>query len=186
MADPSPSQVQRLVSHVPTLLRLVEGRQHFQPPLFVGRESAPGHPSQRRKLSAFCSACFFTAPNPGGRTFQRLNRAEYARAVEDLLALDVDAGDWLPLDQMSANFDNVADAQTLSPMLLEAYLNAASAISRLAIGESGGSPVDQTYSNSEYVSQHPWDHVEGAPYGTRGGMVVDHVFPAPMPSMSSG
>ena len=118
------------------------------------------------------------APNPGGRTFQRLNRAEYARAVEDLLALDVDAGDWLPLDQMSANFDNVADAQTLSPMLLEAYLNAASAISRLAIGESGGSPVDQTYSNSEYVSQHPWDHVEGAPYGTRGGMVVDHVFPA--------
>ena len=118
------------------------------------------------------------APDPGGRTFQRLNRAEYARAIEALLALDVDAGDWLPLDQMSANFDNIADAQTLSPMLLEAYLNAASAISRHAIGESGGPPVDHTYSNSEYVSQHPWDQVEGAPYGTRGGMVVDHVFPA--------
>ena len=118
------------------------------------------------------------APDPGGRTFQRLNRAEYARAVEDLLALDVDAGDWLPLDQMSANFDNIADVQTLSPMLLEAYLNAASAISRLAIGESGSPAVDHTYSNSEYVSQHPWDHVEGAPYGTRGGMVIDHVFPA--------
>ena len=118
------------------------------------------------------------APDPGGRTFQRLNRAEYARAIEALLALDVDAGDWLPLDQMSANFDNIADAQTLSPMLLEAYLNAASAISRHAIGESGGPAVDHTYSNSEYVSQHPWDQVEGAPYGTRGGMVVDHVFPA--------
>ena len=118
------------------------------------------------------------APDPGGRTFQRLNRAEYARAIEALLALDVDAGDWLPLDQMSANFDNIADAQTLSPMLLEAYLNAASAISRHAIGESGGPPVDHTYSNSEYISQHPWDQVEGAPYGTRGGMVVDHVFPA--------
>ena len=95
-------------------------------------------------------------------------------------------GDWLPLDQKSANFDNIADVQTLSPMLLEAYLNAASALSRLAIGESGAPAVDHTYSNSEYVSQHPWDHVEGAPYGTRGGMVVDHVFPAPMPSMSSG
>ena len=118
------------------------------------------------------------APDPGGRTFQRLNRAEYARAIEALLALDVDAGDWLPLDQMSANFDNIADAQTLSPMLLEAYLNAASAISRHAIGESGGPPVDHTYSNSEYISQHPWDQLEGAPYGTRGGMVVDHVFPA--------
>ncbi len=118
------------------------------------------------------------APDPGGRTFQRLNRAEYAQAVRDLLTLDVDAGDWLPLDQVSANFDNIADAQTLSPTLLEAYLNAASAISRLAIGERSSRAVDHTYTNSEYVSQHPWDHVEGAPYGTRGGLVVDHVFPA--------
>ena len=117
-------------------------------------------------------------PDPGGRPFQRLNRAEYAQAVRDLLALDVDAGDWLPLDQMSANFDNIADAQTLSPTLLEAYLNAAGAISRLAVGEPGRRAVDHTYSNSEYVSQHPWDHVEGAPWGTRGGLVVDHVFPA--------
>lgn len=118
------------------------------------------------------------APDPGGRTFQRLNRPEYGRAIKDLLSLEIDAADWLPLDQLSANFDNIADAQTLSPMLLESYLNAASAISRLAIGEPGGAAVDQTYSNSEYISQHPWDHVEGAPYGTRGGMVVDHVFPA--------
>ena len=118
------------------------------------------------------------APDPGGRPFQRLNRAEYARAIRDLLGLEVDAGDWLPLDQLSANFDNIADAQTLSPTLLEAYLNAASAISRLAVGELGRRAVDHTYSNSEYVSQHPWDHVEGAPYGTRGGLVVDHVFPS--------
>ena len=127
-----------------------------------------------RNLDAGAAA----APDPGGRTFQRLNRPEYTRAIRDLLALDIDAGDWLPLDQKSANFDNIADVQTLSPLLLEAYLNAASAISRLAVGESGGPAVDHTYSNSEYVSQHPWDHVAGAPYGTRGGMVVDHVFPA--------
>ncbi len=117
-------------------------------------------------------------PNPGGRSFQRLNRPEYERAIRDLLALDVDAGDWLPLDQMSANFDNMADAQALSPTLLEAYLNAASAISRMAVGDRNAPAIDQTYSNSEYISQHPWDHVEGAPYGTRGGTVVDHVFPA--------
>jgi len=117
------------------------------------------------------------APNPGGRTFQRLNRAEYSRAIHDLLALDVNAGNWLPLDPLLANFDNMADAQTLSPTLLESYLNAASAISRMAVGDRIPPAIDETYRNSQYLSQHPWDHVEGAPYGTRGGMVIDHVFP---------
>ena len=70
------------------------------------------------------------APNPGIRSFQRLNRAEYERAIEDLLALRVDASRWLPLDQMAANFDNIAAAQTLSPTLLEAYLNAAAEAAR--------------------------------------------------------
>ena len=79
---------------------------------------------------------------------------------------------------MSANFDNIADAQTLSPTLLEAYLNAASAISRMAVGDRNAPAIDETYTNPQYISQHPWDHVEGAPYGTRGGIVVDHVFPA--------
>ncbi len=117
-------------------------------------------------------------PNPGGRSFQRLNRPEYEQAVRDLLALEVDAGNWLPLDQMLANFDNMADAQLLSPLLLEAYLNASAAISRMAVGDRYAPYIDETYTNSQYVSQHPWNHVEGAPYGTRGGMVVDHVFPA--------
>ena len=117
-------------------------------------------------------------PNPGVKSFQRLNRPEYERAIRDLLALSVDAGDWLPLDQMSANFDNIADAQTLSPMLLDSYLNAAADISRLALGNRDAPTVDHTYTNPIYLSQHPWDHIEGAPYGTRGGMIVDHVFPA--------
>ncbi len=117
-------------------------------------------------------------PNPGRRTFQRLNRPEYERAVRELLALDVDAGKWLPLDQKSANFDNIADEQALSPTLLEAYLNAAGDISRMAVGDKSAPRVDIVYTNPAYVSQHPWDHVEGAPYGTRGGLVVNHVFPA--------
>jgi mono/diheme cytochrome c family protein len=117
-------------------------------------------------------------PNPGVRTFQRLNRPEYARAVKELLDLDVDAGSWLPLDTKSANFDNIADAQALSPTLLEAYLNAASAISRMAVGDRQAKALDATYSASNYASQHPWDHVDGTPFGTRGGMAVSHVFPA--------
>ena len=79
---------------------------------------------------------------------------------------------------MSANFDNIADEQTLSPTLLEAYLNAAADISRLAVGDQNAPSIDHTYTNPTYMSQHPWDRVEGAPYGTRGGMVVSHVFPA--------
>ena len=112
------------------------------------------------------------------RTFQRLNRPEYARAIKDLLTLNVDAGNWLPLDQKSANFDNIADAQMLSPTLLEAYLNAAAAISRMGVGDRHASAVDSIYTAPGYVSQHPWDHVDGAPFGTRGGLVIDHVFPA--------
>jgi mono/diheme cytochrome c family protein len=117
-------------------------------------------------------------PNPGRRTFQRLNRPEYERAIRELLGLEVTAGNWLPLDQKSANFDNIADEQSLSPTLLEAYLNAAADISRMAVGDRQAPKVDIVYTNPSYVSQHPWDHVEGAPYGTRGGLVVNHVFPA--------
>jgi hypothetical protein len=129
-------------------------------------------------LETTVDAAAAARPNPGRRTFQRLNRAEYSRAIQDLLGLQVDAGDWLPLDTMSANFDNIADEQALSPTLLESYLNAASAISRMAVGDKSAPTIDTTYTNPSYLSQHPWDHVEGAPYGTRGGMVVNHVFPA--------
>ncbi len=119
-----------------------------------------------------------TPPNPGSRTFQRLNRAEYDNAIRDLLGLEVDAGNWLPLDTKSANFDNIADVQMLSPTLLESYLNAAASVSKLAVGDKNATLALSTYPVSLYVSQHPWDHADGAPYGTRGGVVADHTFPA--------
>lgn len=117
-------------------------------------------------------------PNPGERRFQRLNRAEYERAIQDLLGLEVDASDWLPQDMLLANFDNMAVTQTLSSTLLEAYLTAANEVSRLALGQSEASRTSKTYRVPVYASQHAWDRVEGAPYGTRGGLVVDHHFPA--------
>ncbi len=116
--------------------------------------------------------------NPGTRVFQRLNRPEYEHVVRDLFALEIDAGDWLPLDTKSANFDNISDAQALSPTLLEGFLNAASAVTRMAVGDRKAPSGLANYRISPFVSQHPWDYVEGAPYGTRGGMVVTHTFPA--------
>jgi hypothetical protein len=117
-------------------------------------------------------------PNPGARTFQRLNRPEYENAIKDLLGLDVNAGDYLPLDTKSANFDNIADVQMLSTTLLEAYLNAASAVSRMAVGDRTATPTLTTYNASPFTSQHPWDHVPGTPYGSSGGIVATHEFPA--------
>src|SRR4030095_2155868 len=76
------------------------------------------------------------------------------------------------------NFDNIADAQLLSPTLLEAYLNAAATVSLLAVGDKDAPTTLTTYRVSPYISQHPWDHVEGAPYGTRGGVVAQHTFVA--------
>jgi uncharacterized protein DUF1587/uncharacterized protein DUF1595 len=150
----------------------------MMPPPLASRPDAAAQAALISTLERTVDAAAMTKPNPGVRTFQRLNRPEYARAIHDLLGLDVDAGSWLPLDQKSANFDNIADVQALSPTHLEAYLNAASAISRMAIGDRTAKPLDATYTAPGYLSQHPWDHVEGAPYGTRGGVVVDHVFPA--------
>ena len=115
-------------------------------------------------------------PNPGRRTFQRLNRAEYAASVRDLLDLEVDAGKYLPLDTKSANFDNIADVQLLSATLADGYLRAAAEISRLALGDPHVTPSEATYRVSRWASQT--ERTDGAPYGTRGGLAVVHNFPA--------
>ena len=171
--------VARAAEHPDVAERVIRKLQAgFMPPPLSPRPDAATCAALIASLETDVDAASAIKPNPGGRTFQRLNRPEYARAVRDLLAIDVEAGNWLPLDTKSANFDNIADAQALSPTLLEAYLNAASAISRMAVGDRNAPTVDSTYSSPGYVSQHPWDHVAGAPYGTRGGSVVQHVFPA--------
>jgi hypothetical protein len=117
-------------------------------------------------------------PNPGARRFQRLNRADYERSILSLLDLKVDAESWLPLDMTSAGYDNVSDAQALSPTLLEAYLNAATDVTRMAMGDPTVPATSTSYNTAPTDSQHEWDHVDGTPYGTRGGLVVEHVFPA--------
>ena len=150
----------------------------MMPPPGQRKPDAASMSAMISRLETTLDAAYAAHPNPGVRTFPRLNRPEYAAAIRHLLSLEVDAGTWLPLDQMSANFDNIADEQVLSATLLESYLNAAGDISRMAIGDRQAPMVDRTYTNTSYLSQHPWDTLDGAPYGTRGGIVVNHVFPA--------
>jgi cytochrome c551/c552 len=114
-------------------------------------------------------------PNPGRPALHRLNRAEYANAIRDLLALDIDSAEYLPTDDASFGFDNVASVLGLSPALQERYIAAAGKISRLAVGDPATSPIVDTYRVRSDISQD--DHIEGLPLGTRGGVLIHHNFP---------
>ena len=114
-------------------------------------------------------------PNPGRPLLRRLNRAEYANAVRDLLALDVDVNVLLPADGSSQGFDNLAEALAVSPSLIQGYVSAAMKISRLAVGDKTMGPSQVTYSPPPGLSQDR--HIDGLPLGTRGGMLVHHTFP---------
>ena len=111
-------------------------------------------------------------PPPG---LHRLNRTEYQNAIRDLLALPIDASQFLPADDSTRGFDNVAAALSLSPALLEGYTSAAGKISRIAMGDVR-TPTQAVYRASEDTSQDY--HIEGLPFNTRGGLLIPHVFPA--------
>lgn len=153
-------------------------RADMMPPPGANRPAGDSLLALVETLEQTIDASAASESRPGDRPFQRLNRAEYQRAIEDLFGVQVDAGQWLPLDQISASFDNVADVQGFSATLMDAYLNAASEIARLVLGNADATAVETTYQNEPYRSQHEWDRVEGAPYGTRGGISTLHSFPA--------
>src|SRR5215467_12913674 len=111
-------------------------------------------------------------PAPG---LHRFNRTEYANAIHDLLDLDIDPGKYLPSDDSTHGFDNIAGTLGISSTLVEAYVSAAGKISRLAIGKATP-PTLVVYRTPEDTSQDY--HIEGLPFGTRGGMLLEHEFPA--------
>jgi hypothetical protein len=114
-------------------------------------------------------------PNPGRtETFHRLNRAEYQNAVKDVLGIDVDVASLLPGDSASYGFDNMAGALKISESLMERYLSAARKISRAAVGASPSPVAAQIYLVSPALLQN--EHVEGLPFGTRGGTLLKHQF----------
>lgn len=155
---------------------VVKLRAGMMPPPGVGRPEGDSLDVLVASLEERLDDAAERAPNPGGRTFQRLNQSEYAASIRALLGLEIDGADYLPPDTKSANFDNIADVQMLSPTLLDAYLNAAATISRLALGDANATSTESQYRVPRWASQT--ERVEGAPYGTRGGVSVIHTFPA--------
>lgn len=114
-------------------------------------------------------------PTPGRSLVRRLNRTEYANAVRDVLALDVDAINLLPPDDSAFGFDNNAEALGISPFLLERYVGAAGRISALAVGDPHTAPGSETYRVRQDASQDV--HIEGLPLGTIGGLLIKTTLP---------
>src|SRR4029077_15684246 len=151
-------------------------RLGMMPPPGVRRPPADNLNALITSLETRVDTAAVAHPTPGRRTFQRLNRAEYQRAVHDLLDLDVALNPFLPPDTPSPGVDNVADVQTFSPTLMEGYLRAASRISSLAAGDRNATASETTFKVPRTQSQ--MIHIDGTPWGTRGGISVTHTFPA--------
>ena len=114
-------------------------------------------------------------PNPGRTsTLRRLTRTEYQNSIRDLIGLEINAADYLPVDSSSHGFDNITVAD-LSPALLERYISASQKISRLAIGSALRQPDGKTVRVRPDVTQEK--HLEGLPLGTRGGTIIPYNFP---------
>jgi hypothetical protein len=114
-------------------------------------------------------------PKAGHVPIQRLSRTEYAAAVRDLLAVDIDPAEYLPTEIEVDGFTNMAAALGTSPAFLEQYLSVARTVARLAVGEPEPK-LASTYFPPPAGDQD--GHTDGLPLGTRGGMRFEHNFPA--------
>ena len=154
-------------------------RAGAMPPAGMPRPDKATYDSFATYLETTLDRAAAAKPNPGRPAVHRLNRAEYANAIHDLLAVDANAIDipsLLPTDDSGYGFDNNGDVLTVSPMLMEGYLSASRKISRLAIGDRGARPVFETYEVPRFVMQE--DRMsEDLPLGSRGGIAVRHHFP---------
>src|SRR5580692_6252315 len=150
-------------------------RAGMMPPPGMPRPSLAKYEQLRDWLEAEIDRKAAAHPDPGSLVLHRLNRTEYANAIRDLLDLQVDVNSLLPADDSARGFDNVAGSLTISPTLLEAYTTAATRIARTAVGY-WKSPTEAAYIAPGDTSQN--EHIEGLPFGTRGGMAVRHSFPS--------
>jgi hypothetical protein len=145
------------------------------PPQGARRPDEAGYRALIASLETALDRAAAAAPNPGRPLLHRLNRAEYANAVRDLIDLEIDAALLLPPDDSAYGFDNIADVLGVSPSLQERYLSAAEKISEAALGDPAAGRITETYRVRQDLSQD--QHIEGLPLGTLGGALVRHTFP---------
>ena len=171
-----PSALADVPAHAETWEKVVRKlRAGLMPPPGMPRPPAEALAGLVGALEDELDRAAAASPNPGRPMLHRLNRAEYANAIRDLLHLQVDTATLLPPDDSAYGFDNVADVLGVSPSLQERYLAAASKISALAVGDVHIPPSSETYRVRQDLSQN--QHIEGLPLGTIGGIRLTHFFP---------
>ena len=151
-------------------------RTGAMPPAGRRRPDAATYEAVAAGLETALDQAAASDPDPGRTTVHRLNRREYANAVRDLLALEIDATRLLPADNADLGFDNMADILSVSPALLDRYLFAARRISRLAVGDSTMEPTTETHVVPAMRFQDQRMD-EDLPFGSRGGIAIRHNFP---------
>ncbi len=155
------------------VIRKLNGGQ--MPPQGMPRPQAAASLALAQYLAASLDRTLATNADPGRAPIHRMNRTEYANAVRDLLAIEIDPAEYLPPDDESDGFDNIADALRVSPTLLDQYLVASRKLSALAVGDMETTAISRFVQVPPDLSQE--DHVEGLPLGTRGGVLIQHNFP---------
>ena len=164
-----------VAEHAATLeqvLRKVRGGE--MPPAGMPRPEAPVLGGLVTWLETALDDVAEVRPDPGAPALHRLNRAEYANAVRDLLGLDLDHARDLPPDDSGHGFDNVADALTVSPLHMEKYLSTARRVSRLALGTAPSRPAVQKYASTPATASAA---AAALPPGERGGILIRHHAP---------
>jgi mono/diheme cytochrome c family protein len=151
-------------------------RLREMPPSGMPRPDAAAYDSMVTYLETALDRAAEAHPDPGRPVIHRLNRAEYTNAIRDILALDVDGTALLPPDDSGYGFDNIGDVLSVSPLLLERYLSAASRISRLAVGDPSIGTTSVEYDVPHNMVQEDRES-EDLPFGSRGGIAVHHDFP---------
>ena len=151
-------------------------RAGAMPPAGRPRPADPAARAFVAWLEAQLDRAALARPDPGRPTLHRLNRAEYANAVRDLLGVEIDVNALLPADDEQHGFDNIAAVLSVSPTLIERYLAAAQRISRLAVGDLGLRPAGRAYPVHGGLDQDGTVS-DDLPFGSRGGVAVRHDFP---------
>lgn len=153
-------------------IRKLRGR--MMPPPGKPRPDAATLDAFATSLESFLDQHAAAKPNPGTVSLHRLNRTEYANAIEAILGLKIDASALLPRDDKSSGFDNVADVLKVSPSFLEQYISAARQLTIQAVGNPASRLQSKVYPGTQQAGQYM--HLEGLPLGTRGGMLIEHSF----------
>ena len=146
------------------------------PPLGMPRPDKPTYDAFASWLENELDRAAAAKPNPGRVGVRRLNQFEYTNAVRDLLGLEIDGRSLLPSDESSDGFDNIAEALSVSPLLLERYMIAAHKIGALALADPKMRPGVATYRIPALLVQDE-RMSDDLPIGSRGGTAIRHYFP---------